>query len=80
MIGGHQSEKFKKEPILKTNGLFVLTLTKFTNHESRVTPACRNDALRRAGTIHGDRGTSEQLKGEVDEILERGKSDRIQSR
>jgi hypothetical protein len=35
----------------KGMGFFVLTLTNFTNHESRV-------------TIHGNRGTSEQLKGE----------------
>ena len=48
----------------KGMGFLVLTLTNFTNHESRVTPACRNDALRRAGTIHGDRGTSEQSKGD----------------
>jgi len=32
-------------------GFFVSTLTNFTNQESRV-------------TIHGDRGTSEQLEGE----------------
>jgi len=39
-------------------------LYSFFRARDTVTPAYRNDALRRAGTIHGDRGTSGQLKGE----------------